>query len=120
MGCCCLIANNLKCTLFLGDCLYENIYTPIRHLTTRQSFPLIDRVLGFAADTYVQGHDPEVRSRAEMAVLFEQMRYAGELVDKLNGDKVQALALATQAGRLDEDVEEFIETYSASYTLSQD
>lgn len=104
--------------LFLGDCLYDAIYTPTRYLTAEKALPLLDIVLSFDAEYYSQGHDPEVRSRAEIELLAEQMRYASQLVDKYQGDEVQALAIATQEERLDEDTEEFIMLFSVGYKLN--
>lgn len=66
----------------------------------------------------MQGHDPEVRSRTEIETLTEQMRYVGELIDKLKGNQEQSLAVAKRDGHLDEDVEEFIEAYSAANRLA--
>ncbi len=104
--------------LFLGDALYDAIYTPVRHLTKAKMLPLLAKILSFKAQYFVQGHDPEVRTRDYIETLAEQMRYASQLIDQFQGDKVQALALAKQDGRLDEDMEDFIEVFAAGFAMA--
>jgi glyoxylase-like metal-dependent hydrolase (beta-lactamase superfamily II) len=67
--------------LFLGDSLYESTSGPKRTLTTTRAFPLVEAVLGFDADLFVEGHTETVMSRAEMAELITDIRLAGTLVD---------------------------------------
>lgn len=59
--------------LFLGDALCAS---PDGTLTAAKLFPLFDRLLGFAADLYVEGHHPAVTSRAEQEILLGKAREA--------------------------------------------
>jgi glyoxylase-like metal-dependent hydrolase (beta-lactamase superfamily II) len=105
--------------LFLGDCLYDAIYTPVRHYTTRRLFPLLDTILNFEADTYVEGHTPTVMSRAELMEIVDKMRLVGNTVDRFAGDHVAVTkAISNQMGTsLDEDTKGFIVSFVAGYKL---
>jgi len=105
--------------LFLGDCLYDALYTPVRHYTKSRLFPLIDTILSFDANYYIEGHTPTVMSRTELVALTDKMRLAGNLVDELAGD-VEAVkeAVQTRTGSPpDEDTLSFIEGLAAGYKL---
>jgi glyoxylase-like metal-dependent hydrolase (beta-lactamase superfamily II) len=70
--------------LFLGDALYESTDGEaggaVRTLTVERAFPLLDAVLSFDAELYVEGHTDTVMNRVEAADLLRQIRWAGELV----------------------------------------
>jgi glyoxylase-like metal-dependent hydrolase (beta-lactamase superfamily II) len=72
--------------LFLGDALYESTGGEAggaaRTLTAEQAFPLLDAVLAFDANLYVEGHTDTVIPRAEAIELLGEIRFAGELVSK--------------------------------------
>jgi glyoxylase-like metal-dependent hydrolase (beta-lactamase superfamily II) len=91
--------------LFLGDALYESTGGEAggaaRTLTTERAFPLLDAVLAFDAELYVEGHTDTVMPRAEAVELLDAIRYAGELVstsvaDARSLDEAAALAAARQ------------------------
>jgi glyoxylase-like metal-dependent hydrolase (beta-lactamase superfamily II) len=101
--------------MFLGDCLYDAIYTPVRHYTSQQLFPLLDTVLGFEAVTFIEGHNPNLISRAELETMAGQMRLAGALVEQWGTDEQNVLAHAPQPA--DEDTLDFIRAFIAGKTL---
>ena len=68
--------------LFLGDSLYASTSGPERTLTTKLAFPLLDTVLSFDAELFVEGHTESVMSRTEIATLVDDFRHAGTLVDE--------------------------------------
>ena len=68
--------------LFLGDSLYASTSGPERTLTTKLAFPLLDTVLSFDAELFVEGHTESVMSRTEIATLVDDFRRAGTLVDE--------------------------------------
>jgi glyoxylase-like metal-dependent hydrolase (beta-lactamase superfamily II) len=68
--------------LFLGDSLYASTRGPESTFTTKLAFPLLDTVLGFEAELFIEGHTESVMSRSEMATLLDDIRYAGTLVDE--------------------------------------
>ena len=52
--------------MFLGDCLCKNIYTAGPGYTSGKLFPLIDQLLSYPADFYLEAHTPEPISRQQM------------------------------------------------------
>jgi glyoxylase-like metal-dependent hydrolase (beta-lactamase superfamily II) len=62
--------------LFLGDCMYDSP----AGLTAEVTFPLLDAILGFDAELYVEGHHEAVLSRPDIEVLIEKMRSAEKAV----------------------------------------
>jgi glyoxylase-like metal-dependent hydrolase (beta-lactamase superfamily II) len=86
--------------LFLGDALYESTGGEAggaaRTLSVERMFPLLDAVLAFDAELYVEGHTDAVVPRAEADELARQIRWAGELAaDGL--DEAAALDAAREA-----------------------
>jgi len=69
--------------LFLGDCLCDS---PDGALTAELTFPLIDAILGFDAELYVEGHHESVSSRAEIETLIEKMRLGARAGIRRAGD----------------------------------
>jgi glyoxylase-like metal-dependent hydrolase (beta-lactamase superfamily II) len=66
--------------LFLGDCLYDS---PDGRLTSALSLPLLNAVLDFGAEQYVEGHSETVISPAELERLAAKVRLAERLVSGL-------------------------------------
>ncbi len=87
--------------LFLGDCLYDAIYTPVRHYTTQRVFSLLDTILSFDAEYYIEGHTPNVMSRTELLTIVDKMRLVGKTVDQIGA----------------EDTLGFIQTFIAGHKL---
>lgn len=102
--------------LFLGDCLYDAIYAPVRHYTVERLFPLLDTVLGFDAQTFIEGHNPSMMSRSEFEVLAGKMRTAGQLVERFGTDEQAILAHVDQP--MDEDTREFVQAFIAGKGLT--
>jgi glyoxylase-like metal-dependent hydrolase (beta-lactamase superfamily II) len=63
--------------LFLGDCLYDS---PDGRLTPERALPLLETVLGFGAEQYVEGHGEAVSAPAELEALADKVRLAERLV----------------------------------------
>jgi glyoxylase-like metal-dependent hydrolase (beta-lactamase superfamily II) len=105
--------------LFLGDCLYDAIYARVRHYTTCNLFPLLDKLLGFEAQFYIEGHNNTVMTRAELEVMTGKMRLAGRLVDQYGADRDAVLrAIQTQTGQpVDEDTQDFVNAFIAGHQL---
>jgi glyoxylase-like metal-dependent hydrolase (beta-lactamase superfamily II) len=96
--------------VFLGDCLYEAIYAPVRHYTTDKLFPLLDTVLALDANLYVEGHTDTLMTRAELLSMARKMRFAGKRVmrGELDMDEVQ-----------DEDTKDFLRAFMAGRNLGE-
>jgi glyoxylase-like metal-dependent hydrolase (beta-lactamase superfamily II) len=63
--------------LFLGDCICDS---PAGALTAELAFPLLEAILAFDAELYVEGHHPSVSSRRNFEDLLEKMRLAEKAV----------------------------------------
>jgi glyoxylase-like metal-dependent hydrolase (beta-lactamase superfamily II) len=60
--------------LFLGDAICASPGGGV--LTAELAFPLVETILAFGAELYVEGHHPAVTSRAEMDELIGKLRTA--------------------------------------------
>ncbi len=85
--------------LFLGDCLYDDLYHGPRRLTTTQLFPLLDRLLTYEVDFYLGSHDTEPLSRARFAADAALLKLIGETVAVLAPDRIAILAQLSKALR---------------------
>ena len=59
--------------LFLGDCLYE---APSGGYTAERAQPLLETVLRFGAEIFIEGHLDDAYGRAELEQFLEQVRAA--------------------------------------------
>jgi glyoxylase-like metal-dependent hydrolase (beta-lactamase superfamily II) len=84
--------------LFLGDCMYDSP----AGLTAEVTLPLLDAILAFDAELYVEGHHEAVLSRADIDVLIEKMRSAEKAVRE-----------GAAIGISDEDTEYFVNAFRA-------
>lgn len=80
--------------LFIGDCLYDAIYTPKRHYTRKNLLPLIERLRAFDAEYVIEGHTDTVMSWNEFINLTDQMRLACRLIEQFGDDEAAILAAA--------------------------
>jgi glyoxylase-like metal-dependent hydrolase (beta-lactamase superfamily II) len=96
--------------LFLGDCLYDSVYTPQRHYTAQRLLPLLNSLQAFDAAFYVEGHEAKVSTRAEFDDYTTKMREAVQLVEAIGADeeKVFAAAKAKTGSPPDEDSSYFL------------
>jgi len=85
--------------LFLGDCMYES---SAGVLTADLALPLVDAILRFDAELYVEGHDPSVSSRQDIEDLIQKVRLAEKAVR-------EGSAIAVP----DEDTESFVQAFRA-------
>ncbi|MBI1256785.1 MAG: MBL fold metallo-hydrolase [Chloroflexi bacterium] len=101
--------------LFLGDCLYDAIYTPKRHYTRQKLLPLIDKLQSFNAQFFVGGHNPTVAEQAEFTSYTNLMRQAALLVQKLGANETAVFAaVEAQTGQPpDEDTDYFLRALMA-------
>ena len=93
--------------VFLGDCMYYAIYEDPPYYTTRNLFPLMDRLLAFDAQYYFPAHADQPLTRAEMEAWVADLRLIGKTVDKLGNDR-QAIfkALEKKGVTINEEVQE--------------
>lgn len=105
--------------LFLGDCLYDS---PDGRLTSERALPLLDAVLAFGAEQYVEGHSETVIPGAELEALAAKVRLAERLVRELatQGSGLEEAAVLAKARREigeepDEDLAFFIRAFCAGH-----
>lgn len=76
--------------VFLGDCLYPDIYHGPWSYTTQKLFPLLDQLIRYEADFYIDAHNPEPIPRPQFLEYATQLKIIGQIVDHL-GDKREAV-----------------------------
>ncbi|HOG47967.1 MAG TPA: MBL fold metallo-hydrolase [Anaerolineae bacterium] len=91
--------------MFLGDCLGDDLYHGAPAYTVDRLFPLLDRLLGFGAEWYLEAHDPEPVSAQQMAEDAATLRTIGRTVQRIGRDREAILAAlpALLGGPLSED-----------------
>jgi glyoxylase-like metal-dependent hydrolase (beta-lactamase superfamily II) len=97
--------------LFLRDCLCAGRgYQPARYYTRQQVYPLLSTLLGFAPHYVVEGHEPVVMSAVEFEDLANNMRCAGNLVERFGDDEAAVLAAvqAETGKKPDDDMREIV------------
>jgi glyoxylase-like metal-dependent hydrolase (beta-lactamase superfamily II) len=99
--------------LFLGDCLYDALYAPVRHYSTRRVFALLDKLDKFDADYYVEGHNPVVMNREAFEAYTGKMRAAGILVNKIGANERAVMAAARAQPTFDAEMEELLKAFLA-------
>jgi glyoxylase-like metal-dependent hydrolase (beta-lactamase superfamily II) len=94
--------------LFLGDCLYPAIYTPNRYYHTETLFPLLERIMAYEADYYIEGHSDAVITRTEMQAMSDELRLIGTLVNRYKGDRdiiLEALPVVVERTPTEDDLD---------------
>jgi glyoxylase-like metal-dependent hydrolase (beta-lactamase superfamily II) len=102
--------------LFLGDCLYDS---PDGRYTAERALPLLDAVLGFGAELYVEGHSETVISAAELEALAGKVRFAEKVVresSKRDESSVLGRVREQTADEPDEDLVFFVRAFIAGYS----
>jgi glyoxylase-like metal-dependent hydrolase (beta-lactamase superfamily II) len=101
--------------LFLGDCLYDDIYAPTRHYSTAKLFPLLDTLARLPAWVYVEGHSPEIMERPAFEQLERQFRIIGGYAIQYPGDAAAVTAAYSRSAgvSVDEDAAEMIRAFTA-------
>lgn len=101
--------------LFLGDCLYPDIYREPRRYTIAKLFPLLDHLLAAEAETVIWGHGETVETWGEFSQYANTLRVVGQLVDRLGGQRASLIAAwEGQTGTpADDEILELIEAFLA-------
>lgn len=77
--------------LFLGDCHYPNIHSTPRYFTPDQIFPLLQRLLSYDAEYYVEGHSEEVMTRAALQQFERDLKTVCEVVARNGANRETVL-----------------------------
>jgi glyoxylase-like metal-dependent hydrolase (beta-lactamase superfamily II) len=106
--------------LFLGDCLYDDLYHGPRRLTTTQLFPLLDRLSAYDVDFYLGSHDPEPLLRARLVDDAALLKTIGETVATMGLDRGAILDQLLQRLQtpLTADHREIVDAFLAGLQMS--
>jgi glyoxylase-like metal-dependent hydrolase (beta-lactamase superfamily II) len=99
--------------LFLGDCIYPNLYHQPPCYTTQRLFPLIDRLLSYEVDYYLEAHNPDPVPHTEMREYMARLKTIGQEVDHRGNDREAILAALQDRGDLSEDDIELVDYFLA-------
>ncbi|MDM5239185.1 MBL fold metallo-hydrolase [Bacillus cereus] len=105
--------------LFLGDCIYADIFSAKRNYTTKRTFKLIEELERFDAETYILSHG-EAIDRAEFLQEIHLLKTVGTYTEtyKCDIEKVKA-AYKQELGReLNEDELETITYFVNGYEMN--
>lgn len=72
--------------LFLGDCLYANMYAGKWHYTIEKMTQLLERIEGYDADLFFLSHHPAPLSKDEFTSLVSLLKEGAELTEKYKGE----------------------------------
>ncbi|MEH6991700.1 MBL fold metallo-hydrolase [Neobacillus drentensis] len=102
--------------LFLGDCIYSDIFAKKKNLTVQGTLALLDKLETFDAETYVLSHGRAI-SKEEYMQEVGLLRAIANYTVKNNGDKLRIMeAYHKQVKRnLNEDELEVIEDFVNGY-----
>ena len=93
--------------LFLGDCHYPNIHATPNYYTAESIFPLLDKIIGYDAEFYVEGHGDGLMNRADMLNFAQNACAAYEAVEQHNGNRSVVLE-ALKPRNIDPDEMEWL------------
>jgi glyoxylase-like metal-dependent hydrolase (beta-lactamase superfamily II) len=78
--------------VFLGDCHYLNIHHEPRYYTPERIFPLVERLLRYEADIYIEGHSEDVLERQELVSFERDLHQAHDAVVQCHFNRGAALS----------------------------
>jgi glyoxylase-like metal-dependent hydrolase (beta-lactamase superfamily II) len=110
-----------QAVVFLGDCIYDDLYHGARRLTTTQLFPLLERLLALPADYYCASHHEQPLTRAEFEAKARLLQQIGTIVSQIGPDPEAILAQIGQqlATPLTEDHHDIMQAFLAGLVLPE-
>lgn len=87
----CIVAIPDDRTIFLSDCMYEDLHHGPRNYTVNKLFPLIETIMRYSANTFIFGHHPEPLPKTEMLEFIESLKAIGQLVEQVGNDRATIL-----------------------------
>ncbi|QUG42795.1 MBL fold metallo-hydrolase [Psychrobacillus sp. INOP01] len=104
-------------TLFLGDCLYANMYAEKWHYTIEKMYNLLGKIKDYDAEIYFLSHHPAPLTKDEFASFVSLLKTSAELTNKHKGKlEVIAAEMSSHFGRnLTEDDLEIIRYFVNGY-----
>ena len=77
--------------LFIGDCLFVDLYHGDWSYSTKSLLPLIEKLLSYDVDYYVFSHEDRLVPKIEMIKITNRLKEIGLLADKIGDNKDQIL-----------------------------
>ncbi|WP_339230123.1 MBL fold metallo-hydrolase [Oceanobacillus sp. FSL K6-2867] len=94
--------------LFLGDCLYANMYAEKWHYTMEKMGTLLEKIETYDAELFFLSHHPAPLSKEEFASFFELLKTSAALTKRYEGRQeaiVKAMTSHFQRELTEEDLE---------------
>ncbi|MBM7842038.1 MBL fold metallo-hydrolase [Herpetosiphon giganteus] len=107
--------------VFLGDCIYDDLYHGARRLTSSQLFPLLERLLALPAEYYCASHHGQPLTRAEFEAEAQLLRQIGTIVMQFGANPEAILAQMSQQfnGLLTDDHHAIMAAFLAGLALPE-
>lgn len=105
--------------LFLGDCLYANMYAEKWHYTTEKMDKLLEKIESYDAESYFLSHQPAPLTKDEFMKFVSLLKTSAVLTEKHEGNQEAIIAeMSSQFRReLTEEDLEIIMYFVNGYTL---
>lgn len=91
-------------TLFLGDCLYANMYAEKWHYTIEKMYKLLEKIEGYDVEIFFLSHHPAPLTKDEFTSFVSLLKTSAELTNKHKG-KIEAI-VEEMSSLFDRDVTE--------------
>lgn len=103
--------------LFLGDCLYANMYAEKWHYTVEKMEKLLEKIEGYDAEIFFLSHHPGPLGKDEFGDFVSLLKICGELTERHGGEQeVIEAELSLKLGReLREDDLEVVGYFVGGY-----
>lgn len=102
--------------LFLGDCLYDDVYSE-PSIYTEKVLQLITSLEAFGADKFIMGHANEIYDAKSISSWFAIIRQAFELIQTHGTDKHEYILEVLVQSHEEEDVIDFLDSIIAGFQL---
>lgn len=102
--------------LFMGDCHYDNLYSPMPHYTPT-IFTLLERLKTFNAALYIEGHNPDTLDAAGFHALCGKIRSAADHINRQEGH-LDALRAENPSLFDDEDMDYYLTAFANGWALN--
>ncbi|MFZ9683129.1 MAG: MBL fold metallo-hydrolase [Cephaloticoccus sp.] len=77
--------------VFLGDCLCDDLWAPVRRYTRSRFLPLLAQLEQLAPATMIEGHNPDLFTDKELAALIEVVGDAYSVFDRIEASDAAAV-----------------------------
>jgi hypothetical protein len=99
--------------MFLGDCLAGEIYHGDWSWTTKKLFPLLDLIMSYDAEYFVESHGDKPTPRSQMQEDTNLLKSIGMVVDSIGDDKELIIKDLKKSSTIsyNDDMEYIVDTF---------